>query len=100
MSERMLALEDFSDKLGQDFHLSHPNLPSIPFSLTEAEGLTMRRAPPGMRPPFSLVLLAREQRVLPQGIYRLEHAALGAVEIFLVPIGRDAAGVSYQATFN
>lgn len=100
MSEKLLALEDFADKLGHDFSLSAPGLPPVTLSLTEAEAVEMRCAPVGSRPPFSLVFLAREQRVLPQNIYRIEHAALGAIDIFLVPIGSDAQGVSYQATFN
>jgi hypothetical protein len=100
MTEKMLTLKDFADKLGQDFSLSAPGLAPVTLNLTEAEAVEMRRAPPDARAPFSLVFLAREQRVLPQNIYRIEHAGLGAVDIFLVPIGRDAKGVSYQATFN
>jgi len=38
--------------------------------------------------------------VLPQRLYRLEHNGLGELDIFLVPIGKDEQGVSYQATFN
>ena len=45
-------------------------------------------------------LAAKDPRVLPQRIYRLEHNGLGELDIFLVPIGKDADGVSYQAMFN
>jgi hypothetical protein len=38
--------------------------------------------------------------VPPQKLYRLRHEELGKVTIFLVPIGRDASGVSYQAVFH
>ena len=38
--------------------------------------------------------------VLPQRTYPLEHAALGTLEIFLVPIRRDEQGVYYEAVFN
>jgi hypothetical protein len=38
--------------------------------------------------------------VLPQRIYRLEHAVMGPLEIFLVPIGPDAEGMRYQAVFT
>jgi hypothetical protein len=37
---------------------------------------------------------------LPQRIYRLEHAALDPLEIFIVPIGPDAEGMRYQAVFT
>ena len=53
-----------------------------------------------MRPPFSLVFLGKDPRVLPQRLYRLEHEELGTLTIFLVPVGKDAEGVLYQAVFN
>jgi hypothetical protein len=37
---------------------------------------------------------------LPQRIYRIEHATLGAFDLFLVPIGPDAQGLRYQAVFT
>jgi hypothetical protein len=38
--------------------------------------------------------------VLPQRIYGLRHATLGAMPIFLVPIGREGEVTTYQAVFN
>jgi hypothetical protein len=35
-----------------------------------------------------------------QSIFRLEHAELGAGELFLVPISRDQSGLYYEAAFN
>ena len=50
--------------------------------------------------PFTLVF-SGDGPVLDQRTYRLEHAVLGALEIFLVPIGQDADGrVRYEAVFN
>jgi hypothetical protein len=37
---------------------------------------------------------------VPQGLYRLEHARLGSMEMFLVPVGRTARGVQLEAVFN
>ena len=98
--ERPLVFEDFADKLGEVFVVGEADFPAIPLTLTEAEPLPARMAPKGVRPPFSLVFLAKDPRVLPQRLYRLEHDEMGEVTIFLVPIGKDAEGVSYQATFN
>jgi hypothetical protein len=53
----------------------------------------------GMRQPFSLLFIGPPDILLPQRIYRLENATLGALEMFLVPIGRDAQGVQYEAIF-
>ena len=52
------------------------------------------------RKPFSLVFLGPPQFVLPQAIYRFEHDAIGAFEIFIVPIGRTPQGVSYEVVFS
>jgi hypothetical protein len=98
-AQRNLVYEDFADRLGEAFTISGEGVPAIPLTLTEAE-LLPNRLGPDARPPFSLVFLAKDPRVLPQRLYCLEHNELGALTIFLVPIGKDAAGVSYQATFN
>ena len=51
------------------------------------------------REPFALVFTA--EPVLDQGTYMLEHPALGRLEVFLVPVGLDAAGRAlYEAVFN
>jgi hypothetical protein len=100
MSERNLVFEDFADKVEQIFVISEQNVPAIPLTLAEAELLPARQARPGIRPPFSLTFLAKDPRVLPQRIYRLEHNDLGQLEIFLVPAAKNAQGVTYCATFN
>jgi hypothetical protein len=37
---------------------------------------------------------------LPQRIYRVEHEALGALDILLVPLGPDELGQRYEAIFT
>lgn len=54
---------------------------------------------PGGRAPFSLAFHGPREPLLPQSIYRLEHAALGALEIFVVPLGQDADATRYEAIF-
>ena len=100
MGERPLVIEDFADKVGDLFAIGEDGWPAIPLTLVEAEPLPERMAKRGARPPFSLIFLGKDPRVLPQRLYRLEHDRMGALTIFLVPIGKDAEGVSYQATFN
>jgi hypothetical protein len=51
------------------------------------------------REQFSVHFLGPRDPVLPQMIYRLENPHLGVLEIFLVPISRDASGVTYEAVF-
>jgi len=99
---RTLVFEDFADKVGQGFAiaLDDDGGGAIVAILAEAEQRKPGRARDGSRAPFSLVFVAEHQQVLPQRLYRIEHEALGTLAIFLVPIARDARGVSYQATFN
>ena len=51
---------------------------------------------PERRAPFSLVFRGPDEPTLPQRIYGLEHAELGALELFLVPIGPGR----YEAIFT
>lgn len=52
------------------------------------------------RAPFSLVFRGPRTGLLPQRIYRIEHHALGAFDLFLVPIGPDNEGMRYEAIFT
>ncbi len=99
MTGRPLVYEDFADKIGQDFALREDGSADMALRLSEAALLKVPGLP-GVRPPFTLVFVADDARVLPQKIYRIEHGALGALDIFLVPVGKDKSGVSYEAVFN
>ncbi|MDO9414088.1 MAG: hypothetical protein Q7T81_16075 [Pseudolabrys sp.] len=99
MTGKLLSYDDFAGKTGEVFSISDTDVPQIPLTLTETERVKAHRGPAGMREPFSLIFVARDPRVLPQRIYRLEHNDLGELDIFLVPIGKTADGVSYQAMF-
>ncbi|MGA9431734.1 MAG: hypothetical protein WBE57_12255 [Xanthobacteraceae bacterium] len=96
MTERGLVFEDFADKVNEVFVISQDGLPAIPLTLKEAELLNPAMAPPGLRPLFSLTFFARDPRIFPQSLYRLEHQELGAVTIFLVPSAKDAEGKQYR----
>jgi hypothetical protein len=50
--------------------------------------------------PFSLVFRAPSAPALPQAMYPVVNERLGSHMIFLVPIGCDQAGMTYEAVFN
>ena len=52
------------------------------------------------REPFSLVFRGPAEPFLPQRTYVLRNERTEPVEVFLVPVGRDAAGFLYEAVFN
>ena len=91
-----LTKESFLPRLNQAFRLTSVE-PPLELRLLEVES-RWGRGP--AREAFSLIFLGPAEPLLPQRIYRLEHDELGALEIFLVPIGRDAAGTRYEAAFN
>ncbi len=70
-------------------------------SVTEfSEGGALTNAE-GKRTPFSIIFrCASPEPVLQQAIYTVEHPELGALGIFLVPIGPDEHGLCYEAVFN
>ncbi len=49
---------------------------------------------------FSLFFLGPLAGMLPQHIYHLEHAVLGEMDLFLVPVGQRETGFEYEAVFN
>jgi len=93
-----LTIETFQPHAGSTFVLHEAALPPLELTLEAIDPL--RRYIETSRPPFSLIFRCPDMQVLPQETYCLEHPALGEVSIFLVPVGRDASGVQYQAVFN
>ena len=52
------------------------------------------------RSPFALTFKGRFADVPAQGLYGLNHATAGALEIFLVPVGREDEDYLLEAVFN
>jgi hypothetical protein len=90
----VLEIADFRSAVGTSFTLEGGHA----LRLVEAQATGGRAA--GMpRDPFRLAFLGPADPILPQRIYRLEHEALGRLDIFLVPIANDAGGTTYEAIF-
>jgi hypothetical protein len=95
-----LVFEDFKDRVGGVFTVREEDVPPVSLTLAEATSLPARFTREGVRPPFSLIFSGSAECTLPQRLYRLLHEELGEITIFLVPVGLDAKGASYQALFN
>jgi hypothetical protein len=93
-----LTKETFEPITGQVFALSLGDGQTMLLELSAVNGNGLQ----GMakREQFSLHFRGPATPPLVQQTYRLEHAQLGALEIFLVPIRRDAAGMIYEAVFT
>jgi hypothetical protein len=100
MLER-LTCADFARDVGTTFRLEWGDARGIPLVLVEAKEVPGRAgSPDAPRTPFTLVFRGPAEPVFPQRTYALAGPASGRLEIFLVPVGRDAAGVLYEAVFN
>jgi hypothetical protein len=97
MDLRELTHETFAERIGQRFTLAEPA--AVEFEL---EAARLGPEPPDAgRHPFSLVFRGPRDPLLPQSIYALEHdGELGTLEIFIVPIARDAGATRYEAVFT
>jgi hypothetical protein len=61
-----------------------------------------RGTPEGGAPQFSVNFTGQANPYLPQGTYRFEHNGETAFDLFIVPLGPDAAGtvMRYEAAFS
>lgn len=96
-----LTIADFKPLVGQMFNVSHPDFSE---TLTLVEAKAARAKPPaGFRHGFSLLFEgASRDRWLQQAIHPLDHAALGRLELFMVPLGPKGSDgrFVYEAVFG
>jgi len=92
-------LATFSACVGESFRLELEDGESLEWELVEATALPTQEGAP-RREPFSLVFRGPAGRLLPQSVYPMRHPRLGALSLFLVPIGSNEQGVSFEAVFN
>jgi hypothetical protein len=88
-----VRLEHFQALLTEDFKLENSDI-----SLTLLEVKALNTRPGAVRAAFSLLFGCSVPAL--QGTYALHHEALGQLEIFLVPIKQDGAGVQLEAVFS
>jgi hypothetical protein len=94
----ILTVASFAERLGSRFRLELGSASALELELTQAIPLPSHAR--DVRAPFSIVFRGPREPVLPQSIYALEDAQFGRLELFIVPIGPDAAGMRYEAVFN
>lgn len=91
------TIDTFGGRVGEKFLIHPDDRTSLETELISATGLS--ESPEHGR-PFSVVFRGPGNVFLSQRTYRMEHAEVGAFEIFLVPIGPDSEGHRYEAIFT
>lgn len=98
MLDCAVTLAHFEPLVGSQFLLRLDDEGTLPAQLIEARAV--RQGSSDVRPPFSLTFEGPAEPMLPQRTYRVEHPALDAMDIFLVPVARTTTGLHYQAVFG
>ena len=98
------TLDTFTPRVGEMFRVQVPGADPIGMVLESVTEIPVAGWRPDSvaqpRKPFSLLFLGPSHLILPQAIYPFEHEALGVFEIFIVPVGKSANGVTYEAVFS
>lgn len=91
-----LTEEEFSKHLDTNFRIAGEE--PVDLTLTDVKGYSSQAHEQTGMERFSAFFHA--DRYLAQSVYSLEHEAMGAFELFLVPIAKDEKGFRYEAVFN
>ncbi len=94
-----LMRSSFAPHLAEDFKIHQGALQEVSVKLIEVSDIATT---PAQTPEesFSVVFRGPHDRPLEQDTYRVEHRAMGAFPIFIVPIYPDGGGLNYEAVFN
>lgn len=93
-----ITIDQFENLLGQTITLEYDD---GALAVELAEVTALHSPSPRPQPSFSLTLRADALAPLvDQGMCRLQHPTLGALDLFVVPTGPDGQGNCYQIIFN
>ncbi len=98
MAEKTLSHKDFEKLVGDDFVARSDAGEELHLKLVSVD--VLGEGAEDHRDPFSLKFHEEANALVDQQTHSVEHADLGTVEIFLVPIGPDAHGMRYEAVFG
>ncbi len=93
----LIAIDAFRGREGDTFVLHATPEHRFDFALERVRSLEQGS---GNREPFALDFRGPRDPVLAQRIYRLTHAEMDDLDIFIVPLGVDAEGARYEAIFT
>ncbi len=90
------SFDQFVSAVTSSFVMTVPSAPPVEVVLTEVSD----RRVIGDTENFSIVFAGPSDSPFEQGVVELTHGSIGSFEVFLVPIGRTAESISYEAVFN
>jgi hypothetical protein len=93
-----VTCEQFAACLDQDFEIIFSD-GVLPVKLAGAKQWGPDQ-PATVRQPFSLAFRVDRNLRLPQDTYKMRHAQLGEMELFLVQVAADQTSSTFEAVFN
>ncbi len=101
MEPRRPDVVDFAARRGEAFRMRLGDDQTLALELIEVQDRGRSAVGGPDRSCYALLFRSPgENRFAPQRVYTLEHDALGAIEMFLVPRGPDGQGMTYEAIYN
>lgn len=90
--------EMFLDHVAKTFRV-HCGEEVLDVELTEVD---VGEAPSveGLRQPFTLIFRGPKERILREGLYKVDHEDVGAFELYVIPIITVGDRQDYQVIFN
>ena len=95
-----LTAEAFAENLNTKFRVRAESPRPVELELNEVKVYSAGENEQGGMERFSLFLTGPGDIYLPQHTYALEHPSMGELELFVVPVSRDAGGLHYEIVFN
>ena len=94
-----LTIETFEPLVGSTFWAEFPNGAKVELRLVRAAKVMESEAARLERHPFSLYFVGPKSYQLKQHVYHVTNETLGALDIFLVPVGQTNELYEYEAVF-
>jgi len=94
-----LTMDAFSKWLKTRFRVLLTPADAVELELVEVMSPPLSARNPGFE-SFSVIFAGPAEPLLPQRIYTFDNAGIGQFDLFIVPIGREAGGIRYQAAFT
>lgn len=91
--------DTFEPHVGSSFWVEFPNGAKVELRLTRVAKVMESEAARLPRHPFSLYFDGPGTFKLSQATYHLSHDVLGAMDVFLVPVGQSTDTYHYEAVF-
>ena len=95
-----ISEESFRENLNTKFRVRAEAPRPVELELVEVKGYEHSENEQRGMERFSLFFRGPADIYVPQGTYSLEHERMGALDIFVVPVARDASGFLYESVFN